>query len=84
VIVTARGASYDPGTPTADWDHAVPPLRLILGESLGMEITVITVSLTLAESVPALADSIPRAQEELSAALASASALGAELGASRG
>ena len=56
VIVSAQGASYDAHTPTEGWDHAVPVLDLILGTALGMTLTVITTSLTLAETVPALAD----------------------------
>ena len=68
VLVTSRGASYDPGTPTEGWDHAIPVLELILGNSLGMTITVITTSLTLAETVPALADQIDRSRAELARA----------------
>ena len=68
VIVTARGAVYDPGTPTEGWDHAVPVLQLILGKSLGMEVTVITTSLTLADTVPSLAEFQERGKAELDAA----------------
>ncbi|WP_368499169.1 FMN-dependent NADH-azoreductase [Herbiconiux sp. A18JL235] len=81
VIVTARGASYDPGSPTDGWDHTVPPLQLILGTSLGMEVTVVATSLTLADSVAALAAELPRSQAELETALAEAAELGARLGA---
>ncbi|MGT2426669.1 FMN-dependent NADH-azoreductase [Amnibacterium kyonggiense] len=59
VLVTARGAVYDADTPTADWDHAIPPLRLILGEALGMAVTVVAADLTLADFVPALAEHLP-------------------------
>lgn len=72
VIVTSRGASYDVGTPTQGWDHAVPVLDLILGTSLGMTITVITTSLTLAETVPALAGQLDRSRAELARAHAQA------------
>ena len=65
VIVTARGGAYDAGTPTADWDHAVPALQLILGTALGMPTTVITTSLTLAGEVAALAAQLERSNEEL-------------------
>ncbi|MCU1405257.1 MAG: FMN-dependent NADH-azoreductase [Glaciihabitans sp.] len=68
VIVTSRGASYDAGTATEGWDHAVPVLELILGTALGMETTVISTSLTLADSVAALADQLPRSEAELAAA----------------
>jgi FMN-dependent NADH-azoreductase len=81
VLVTARGASYDEGSPTEGWDHAIPPLQLILGSALGMDVRVITTSLTLAESMPVLAEQRPRAQAEYEAALADATALARELGA---
>ena len=68
VIVNSQGASYDAHSPTEGWDHAVPVLDLILGTSLGMKLTVITTSLTLAESVPALADQIERSRAELASA----------------
>jgi FMN-dependent NADH-azoreductase len=68
VIVSSRGASYDAGTPTEDWDHAVPVLRIILGTALGMNVEVITTSLTLAETVPALASQLDRSRAELAAA----------------
>jgi FMN-dependent NADH-azoreductase len=68
VIVSSRGASYDPGSPTDGWDHAIPVLQLILGTALGMNVEVITTSLTLAETVPALAAQLDRSRAELSAA----------------
>jgi FMN-dependent NADH-azoreductase len=80
VIVTSRGGAYDAHTPTAGWDHAVPALELILGAALGMRVTVITTSLTLAETLPALADSVERSREELSLAHAEAAAAGSRLG----
>ncbi|MCS5736140.1 FMN-dependent NADH-azoreductase [Herbiconiux daphne] len=81
VIVTSRGASYDPGSPTDGWDHEVPALRLILGTALGMSVTVIATNLTLAETVPALADQIDRSRSELVQAHERAAELGASLGA---
>jgi FMN-dependent NADH-azoreductase len=81
VIVTSRGASYDPGSPTDGWDHEVPALRLILGTALGMNVTVIATNLTLAETVPALADQIDRSRRELVEAHEAAAALARELGA---
>jgi FMN-dependent NADH-azoreductase len=68
VIVSSSGASYDTGSPTEGWDHAVPVLRLILGTALGMNVEVISTSLTLAETVPALAAQLDRSRAELSAA----------------
>ena len=84
VIVSTRGGSYDAGSPTADWDHVVPPLRLILGDALGMVVSVITADLTLAETVPALADEIPRSRQQYADALADAESVGASLGSSLG
>jgi FMN-dependent NADH-azoreductase len=68
VVITSRGGSYDEGTRTAGWDHAVPALELVLGTALGMTVEVITTSLTLAETVVALADQRDRARAELAAA----------------
>jgi FMN-dependent NADH-azoreductase len=55
VIVTTRGATYDPGSPTETWDHAVPPLRIVLESALGMRAETVVVSRTLSLTVPALA-----------------------------
>jgi FMN-dependent NADH-azoreductase len=80
VVVSSRGGSYDEGTATADWDHEIPALRLILATALGMSLTVITTSLTLAEDVPALADQLERSREELQLAHDEATAAGSKLG----
>jgi FMN-dependent NADH-azoreductase len=74
VVVSSRGASYDAGSPTDGWDHAVPVLDLILGTALGMTVEVITTSLTLAETVPALAPQLDRSRAELAAAHKAAAA----------
>ncbi|GAA4189792.1 NAD(P)H-dependent oxidoreductase [Gryllotalpicola kribbensis] len=55
VIVTTRGAIYDQGSATENWDHTVPPLRIILESALGMRVETVAVSRTLALSVPAMA-----------------------------
>ena len=81
VVVTSRGASYDAGSPTEGWDHAVPVLELILGTALGMTVEVITTSLTLAETVPALAPQRDRSSVELAAAHAAADAAARRLAA---
>jgi FMN-dependent NADH-azoreductase len=74
VVVSSRGASYDPGSPTDGWDHEVPVLQLILGTALGLAVEVITTSLTLAETVPALAPELDRSRAELAAAHEAAAA----------
>jgi FMN-dependent NADH-azoreductase len=81
VLVTSRGASYDAGSATADWDHEVPALRLILGDALGMDVSVITTSLTLADTVAALADQLDRSRAELVHAHEAAAELASALGA---
>jgi FMN-dependent NADH-azoreductase len=72
VLVTSRGASYDAGSPTEGWDHAIPPLQLILGTALGMQVHVIRTNLTLADTVPAMAEHADRAHAELAQAQADA------------
>ncbi|NQX12367.1 NAD(P)H-dependent oxidoreductase [Microbacteriaceae bacterium VKM Ac-2855] len=79
VIVTSRGATYDAGSPTEGWDHVVPPLSLVLGNSLGMEVRVIATSRTLADTVPAMAAERERADAELAAALTAARELATSL-----
>jgi FMN-dependent NADH-azoreductase len=74
VVVSSRGASYDAGSPREGWDHATPVLQLILGTALGMSVEVIMTSLTLAETVPALAGQLERSRAELSAAHEAAAA----------
>ncbi|GAB3570271.1 FMN-dependent NADH-azoreductase [Spelaeicoccus albus] len=69
LIITSRGAVYDVGTPTADWDHATPALKIILGEALGMDVDAVTISRTLAGRVPALAAEAERGKQEFDAAL---------------
>ncbi|HEY3878882.1 MAG TPA: NAD(P)H-dependent oxidoreductase [Trebonia sp.] len=82
VVVSSRGASYDPGSPTDGWDHAVPVLELILGgAAFGMAVEVITTSLTLAETVPALAPELGRSRAELAAAHEAAAAAARRLAA---
>jgi FMN-dependent NADH-azoreductase len=80
VVVSSRGASYDAGSPTEGWDHAVPMLEIILGSALGMKVEVITTSLTLAETVPALAPQLDRSRAELAAAHEAAAATARRLG----
>lgn len=80
VVVSSRGATYDEGSPTSDWDHSVPVLELILGQSLGMSVTTLVAGATLAARVPPMKALVPRADEERNAALTRAAELAAELG----
>jgi len=81
VVVSSRGGAYDPGTPTADWDHAAPVLRIILESAFGMDLTIVTTSLTLAETFPREPDRRDRARAEFAAARDEAVALARRLGA---
>ncbi|MER5425815.1 FMN-dependent NADH-azoreductase [Streptosporangium roseum] len=80
VLVAIRGGNYDSGTVNEGRDHATPVLELILGEEMGMAVTVITNSLTLASSVPALAGQAGRSESEYAHALRLARDLGEQLG----
>jgi FMN-dependent NADH-azoreductase len=67
VVLASRGGGYLPGTPRHGWDHAEPWLPH--GVSLtGLEPRFITVELTLAGTVPAMADLKPLAAESRAAA----------------
>ncbi|WP_243065071.1 FMN-dependent NADH-azoreductase [Humibacter sp. RRB41] len=68
VIISSRGATYDEGTPTAEWDHTVAPIEIILGTALGMDVDVVTVSRTLSRTLAGMADERDRFEAELSAA----------------
>jgi len=80
VIISSRGGIYDPGSANEDWDHTVPPLQIILGTALGMEVSVIKISRTLSDVVPGLAAEADRAAAELQAAHADAAALARKIG----
>ena len=81
VVVSSRGASYDSGGEQASWDHTVPPLELVLGQSFGMQVSVITLQLTLADRVPAMADLRGQAAAEADAARSYAEELAAGIAA---
>jgi FMN-dependent NADH-azoreductase len=81
VVVSSRGASYDSGGEQASWDHTVPPLELVLGRSFGMAVSVITLQLTLADRVPAMADLRGQAAAEADAARSYAEELAARIAA---
>ena len=79
VIVASQGLAYDE-EPQREMDHCVPVLRIILGDALGMAITVINTRYTLADRIPQLADMVGRAQAEHDAALRKAADLAAKFG----
>lgn len=54
VVVSSRGGFYGDGSPTSDWDHAVPVLDIVLGSALGMDVTVLLASRTLSDRLEPL------------------------------
>jgi FMN-dependent NADH-azoreductase len=78
VVVTTRGLTYDEG-PTAGWDHAVPVLEIVLGTALGMDVEVVKVDHTLADTVPDLAAFSESFHAQREAALTRLGELAAEL-----
>ncbi|HVV08195.1 FMN-dependent NADH-azoreductase [Amycolatopsis sp.] len=80
VVISSRGAAYA-GTPDAGKDHTVPPIVQILGDSMGMDVTVVTADLTLAARIPAMAPLADTARENLEAARTRVRDLATELGA---
>ncbi|MCE4268474.1 FMN-dependent NADH-azoreductase [Rhodococcus globerulus] len=68
VIVSSRGNTYAPGSGNEGDDHTVPPLVQVLGVSMGMNVSVITAELTLAQRIPPMAPLIEQGKVSLSAA----------------
>lgn len=54
-VVVSFGGGYGPGTPKAEFDFVRPYLTKVLADTLGLEVEVITVELTMAPAVPAMA-----------------------------
>ncbi|HVV30822.1 MAG TPA: NAD(P)H-dependent oxidoreductase [Mycobacteriales bacterium] len=80
VVVSSRGGDYSDGSPTAGWDHTIPPLELVLGQSLGMKVSSITVDLTLAPKVEAMAALVGKGRASAEAAHAAAAQAARSLG----
>ncbi len=80
VLISSSGATYDVGTSSENWNHAIPPLQIVLGESLGMAVEVIRCTRTLADRVDDLAAERERADAEFEAARRQAVDSGARLG----
>nr|WP_296779987.1 NAD(P)H-dependent oxidoreductase [Rhodococcus sp. (in: high G+C Gram-positive bacteria)] len=80
VVVSSRGNQYGPGTPDFGADHTVAQLQQVLGVALGMEVFVVTVDLTLATRVPAMAPLVPQAESSLTEARAAVTDLATRLG----
>jgi FMN-dependent NADH-azoreductase len=80
VLVEARGGGYGVGTPREGWDHATPWLLHLLGDRWGLELSVAAAELTLAESVPAMAELKGLAAQSLADAHIEAAGHGRALG----
>lgn len=81
VIVASRGGSYEPGTPREGMEFVKNYLAGVLSEHLGITPEFITIQLTLAPTVPAMADLIPLAEQSRAEALEQADAKARELAA---
>ena len=80
VVVVSEGAFYGEGAPIPDGDHVTPVLQAVLGRALGMTVTPVVTSCTLADRVGAMAALRPRADGEREAALVRMRELAARLG----
>lgn len=84
-VVASRGGSYAPGTPREGFEFAAAYLEKVLNGLLGLEVDIITPELTLARSVPAMAELIGKSDasraEAHEQAAAKAKALAARLAA---
>ncbi|MCJ0903739.1 FMN-dependent NADH-azoreductase [Rhodococcus sp. ARC_M6] len=80
VIVSSRGNTYAPGSHNAGLDFTIPPLREVLGSSLGMQVSVVTAELTLAGRIPPMAPLAERASASLEQAENAVRELAIELG----
>ncbi|MCW2760103.1 MAG: hypothetical protein JWR85_304 [Marmoricola sp.] len=67
VVLASRGGGYAEGTPRYGWDHAEPWLPHAISLT-GLEPRFITAELTLANTVPAMAELIPLAEQSLAEA----------------
>jgi FMN-dependent NADH-azoreductase len=65
IVVSPRGGGYGPDTLNHRKDFALPWLRLMLGETFGLDLRFITPELTLAPTVPAMESLIPLYEQSL-------------------
>ncbi|NUR57424.1 MAG: FMN-dependent NADH-azoreductase [Catenulispora sp.] len=79
VIVASRGGSYEPGTPREGMEYVKNYLGAVFTEHLGVTPEFITIELTLAYTVPQMAELKPLAEASRAAALAAADAKAREL-----
>jgi FMN-dependent NADH-azoreductase len=79
VIVASRGGSYEPGTPREGMEFVKNYLAGVLSTHLGINPEFITIQLTLAHTVPAMAELKPLAEASREDALKDADAKAREL-----
>jgi FMN-dependent NADH-azoreductase len=60
-LVIARGGGYGEGTPRAGWDHATGWIVRMFSDVWGADVTLVEAELTLADTVPAMAELRPLA-----------------------
>lgn len=65
VVVHSRGGGYGAGTPREGWDHSEPYLQRILADVWKLDVTFVTAELTLAATVPAMAELKPLGAKSL-------------------
>ncbi|MEU3569654.1 NAD(P)H-dependent oxidoreductase [Kitasatospora sp. NPDC036755] len=80
-VVAARGGSYAPGAPREPFEFVTTYLEKVLTGMLGLEVEFIVPEFTLAGTVPAMADFVPKAAESKAQALELAARRGKELAA---
>jgi FMN-dependent NADH-azoreductase len=80
VVVSSRGGFYGDGSPTPDWDHAVPVLEIVLGSALGMDVTALKASRTLSDRLEPLRPMADWAAQDLAHATDEAVRLAGVLG----
>jgi FMN-dependent NADH-azoreductase len=78
-LVIARGGGYGEGTPRAGWDHATDWIVRILADVWGGDVTLVEAELTLADTVPAMAELRPLAGEIRARAHRLAGSAGADM-----
>lgn len=79
VIVASRGGSYETGAPREGMEYVKNYLGAVFSESLGVTPEFITIELTLAHTVPHMAELKPLAEASRAGALAAADAKAREL-----
>jgi len=79
VVVTSQGMAYDEASPTAGQDHATPVLEQILGKSLGMSVTILISSYTVAHRIPGMQARAEQGEAQLQEALLRARTLGSTI-----